>query len=514
MKFSWLWLSVILAALGLSRPALASVEFTIAADGGGYQVVIPVPANRVKLQSTPAVVQINGATEHAIADVDITHHMLWPDADGQPEFVRALIVTFPRPLSKNSVFALKFSARANEAIKPWSGGALNLADVIFSPDWLSASLYAPLRSTSNRPPDWFDYAYQQFGYRMADMESINQDPKIKRNFTTSAPWLYDRVYVLYQLYFKTGDLYFKHAARASAEIYRSYLNEFGYFSLKPGTDIKYLLSPGMLLDYQFYPSSQTRQVINQFFQNSSRWPEQYLPGHTFWTERNLSVALANAISEWEISHSSQSLQRVEQLLSGSKRMLEVAMKDNLNCLAHPYRVHEGRGDDVLVCSPWMNALLGHQLFKWWQLTGDEDAAELLMALATDVVERGTYQAPKGKIAGLTVPKYLVFASPSKFAEQMSHSDLQHACDVAGLLVTARFLSVQQQGDDGYFKDKMEALLLSCRAILGVDKKNHSWRVKPLRKFNWWFHSTGNLSWQLTQLDSVEHVNPVIGAGNK
>ncbi|TLU65775.1 hypothetical protein FE810_07640 [Thalassotalea litorea] len=504
MKHLWLWLFAILFSLSsLKAIAEQPLRLEVLSANSGNQFTIPVPRNKIFLHSSLQLQKYSQDKFTPVKGVQFSYTLLWPNADKASDSIRALIVKLQEPVKKGDMLQLRFDQQSKEKIKPWKETPATLIDVSYSSGWLENALYAPLQTQQSGPPSWFDFAYRQFGYQLADMETVNQDPKVKRNYTTSAPWLYDRVYVLYQLYFQTGDLYFKQMAHVSAQVYRSHINEFGYFSLKKGNDIKYLLAPGMLIDYQFYPSNDTAELIHQFYQNSLRWPAQYQLGLTFWTERNLSVALANAISLWELTQSVESFTRIEALIKGSMRTLQTSQNKNLNCLAHPYRVHEGKSDNTLVCSPWMNALLAHQLWKLWRMTEMPEAAQLISAFGKNVVEQGSYLAPKGKIKGLTVPKYLIFAQSSKFEDPMAYSDMQHACDVAGLVVSARYLALQLQQDQSFYKDTMENLLLSCRASLGVDKKKNSWRIKPLRKFNWWFHSTGNLSWKLAELDEYE-----------
>ncbi|WP_394171948.1 hypothetical protein [Thalassotalea litorea] len=506
MKYIWFGLLAIIMVFSAFKVyAEHSLKLEVLSAHSGNQIAIPVPRNKIDLRSILLVQILKNGQYKTLQDVNISYTLLWPETGLKKNSIRGLVIELPNAVSKGDMLQLHILGQGKQAIDSWVETSDTFVDVAFSPGWLQDALYAPLNAQQSGPPNWFDFAYRQFGYQLADMEQINQDPKVKRNFTTSPPWLYDRVYVLYQLYFQTGDIYFKQMAHSSAEVYRSHINEFGYFSLKKGNDIKYLLSPGMLLDYQLHPSGYTAELIHQFYQNSLRWPAQYQLGHTFWTERNLSVALANALTQWELTQSSDSFARIEALVSGSMATLKAAQKKNLNCLAHPYRVHEGKSDNTLVCSPWMNALLAHQLWKLWRMTDMPDAAHLITALGKNVVEQGTYLAPNGKIKGRTVPKYLMFAQQSKFEDPMAYSDLQHACDVAGLVVSARYLALHQRKDPDYYKDTMNNLLSSCRASLGVDKKKNSWKIKPLRKFNWWFNSTGNLSWKLAELDEHDRL---------
>ncbi|QDO99981.1 hypothetical protein [Thalassotalea sp. PS06] len=505
------YLRLLLLVLGMSflpveGQVSESLEIEIIDSKPGIHIAIPIPKNTIELTTQIKVRQLLEKSSQQRNDAKASFTMLWPALDGHSRSIRTLILTFAKPLRKGEKFAIDLVDSRDSRLTAWEEPAGNFVDVNFTSGWLQQALYTPMLAPGDSAPSWFDYAYRQLGYSLGDMDQINQDPKVKRNFTTSPPWLYDRVYVLYQLYFQTGDVYFKHMAHQSALTYRSLINEFGYFSLKKGNDIKYLLSPGLILDHQFYPDDKNIDLIEQFYQNSLRWPAQYQLGLNFWTERNLSVALANALAHWEMSQSKDSLKRIQVLLQGSMNTLKKSQKHGLNCLAHPYRVHEGKADNVLVCSPWMNALLAHQLFKFWQLTDSDEAATLIVALGKNVVEQGTYLAPKGKIKGRTVPKYLMFAQSSKFEDPMAHSDMQHACDVAGLVVSARYLAMLKQQDSDYFKGTMEDLLYSCRTNLGVDKKKNSWRIKPLRKFNWWFNSTGSMSWKLAELDKFERSN--------
>ena len=188
------------------------------------------------------------------------------------------------------------------------------------------------------------------------------------------------------------------------------------------------------------------------------------------------------------------------MLDGTSAALYAFNANTHGCIAHPYGVHEGGKAADLVCSPWMSALASYQFWRIFQLTGNEQSKRIIKSLGKSVLSNGTYTATDAHIKGKIVPKYLVFLSRSKLEDNKQWSDIQHACDVAGMVSLSAYLSKLDGEDITQLVHLVDDLLLSCQHSLKVnDKHRQQWQLTPIRKFNWWFGTTGSMPWLLTEL---------------
>ncbi|WP_427978859.1 hypothetical protein [Agarivorans sp.] len=433
-------------------------------------------------------------------------HLFWPNTS-EPRYYRAVL------------FAVE-GLRAGPLTLSWGEDKLKpreklfadpnwLIDVELPEAWLNLALYSPvIYQPNNLEWGWFDKAHWRYASFSADESLIAQqhkpkDPTKKATLpsTSASPWLFDRPYNFYQLYFKSGDLHWKRVAHQQAQFFISKLDRQGDFTLKGRADLKYMLSAGLLLDYLFYPSPQTREAIEKMTAKGLAWPERYSSRLGFWTERHLSSAFNLAVNQWELDGSASAHARVQQLLEGIKADLKVNQAGSGACIQHRLKVHTGKNSEVMVCSPWMSALLVEQLWRYYWITKDVTVAMMIIDFAELLLERGIYTV-EHKGTTLYIPDYLVYFGESIFQERNSWNDRQHGCDVAGMVYKAVHLKRQRQQDDLLLSLLADELFNTCHRTAyqpgSRAEANPAWALKPLRKFNWWFTGNGSLTWILQQ----------------
>ncbi len=433
-------------------------------------------------------------------------HLMWPNLNG-PRYYRAVL--FEVEGLRPGQLTLSWGA---DKLKPSSKLFANpqlLLDVEFPPTWLNLALYSPVIYQPNKlEGGWFDNAHWRYASYSADESLIAQHnkPKDSSRKTTlpsnsAAPWLFDRPYNFYQLYFKSADLRWKRIAHQQAQFFISKLDQQGDFTLKGRADLKYMLSAGLLLDYLFYPSQQTREAIEKMTAKGLAWPKRYSSRLGFWTERHLAAALNLAVNQWELDGSASAGERVQQLLESIQADLKVEEMGQGGCIQHRLKAHSGKDSEVMVCSPWMSALLVEQLWRYYWITKDVTVAAMIIEFAELLLERGIYTV-EHKGTTLYIPDYLVYFGESIFQERNSWNDRQHGCDVAGMVYKAVYLKRLRQQDDLLLSLLADELFNTCHRTanqLGSRAEaNPAWVIKPLRKFNWWFTSNGSLTWILQQ----------------
>lgn len=490
---------ITLGLLSLNHLASAgevdSVEFTLIGDQNfkQYSFVIPMPMDRMKTTTKVSLLK-NGVPISFTAFA----HLKWPTRSGI-NFVRGLTITTKAPVHIDDKYFLTWGDDKSTVLsRPINTDLLNYIPAHFNVSWLSKVLYAPVLARDKNILKWFQSAYIKFGNYVTDDKKVSK-AKNKVTYKDASPWLYDHPYTLYQLYFKTGDSYWLQKAHSAAVFYEKNISSEGYFLLKKRQDIKYLIPTGLLIDYIFYPRKSLLDTINRMYGNSLSWPTEYKISQGFWTERHLASALSLAVTQWEVSGDDDSLSRVLALIKGTKSSIVFGQNGSAGCVRHRLGSHEGNADKTMVCSSWMNALVVEQLWRFYLLTSNEDSKDLIITLANQVLNKGTYQGWGVHMKKYKVPRYLQFFNDSKRRELDQWTDMQHACDVAGMLSKASYLLKQEGKDYWELRVMTHSLLKTCKKTLSRSSVVKVWSVSPLRKFNWWFSSTGSLEWLTDQL---------------
>jgi hypothetical protein len=259
------------------------------------------------------------------------------------------------------------------------------------------------------------------------------------------------------------------------------------------------MSPGLLYQYLLTGDSQYRQAISRLYDASTNWDPIHTYGKKFWTERNQAAALQAAVSEWEISSSQSSHDRIRQIIDDTYTMTFKPKRGwpVRQCPQHTIHSHEGRGGNIPVCSPWMMALLSEGLWRYYLLTSDEKAASLLSAFGDFFAQYGSYYGlQKGK--QVLAPRYLVAFEETPVIENNIWTDPQHSCDVASMLGKSVHVKTLSGEETTAVRGVFSTFGKLCRDVMDYVSLRYTKSgvapVKPPRKFGWLYSSTYELPW--------------------
>nr|MDQ3034687.1 EGF-like domain-containing protein [Myxococcota bacterium] len=364
----------------------------------------------------------------------------------------------------------------------------------FPASWLGACILRTRTEPFGTDAGWafFDDVYPQFA-----RTGVNDvDPRVTAGnridyVTEQEPWLFQRALTLFGAYVRSGDVaWLRHAHRA-AQFYAAHLTAGGHLDLAPG-DLKYAYGGALFVDLMLTGDTRHLPRIEAVARAGAGWNETYAASTGFWTERHQTYALLAALIAWEATGGASHSARAREVATETFRMAREPVSGWAaeGCLLHTSDSHEGDGRSERICSPWMSALLGDAVFRYYVHSEDDDALEFLAGLADFV--RTTGSAPDG--AGIS-PYYLV-SSVTRDAP-----DIEHACDVAGLVARGAWSRRALGSDDAALLATARGLLTNCRANLeswhrpgGPAAGLAEWRLSPPRKLNWWFGSTLDLPW--------------------
>lgn len=380
----------------------------------------------------------------------------------------------------------------------------------YSPEWLGQCL---LRTRTVPFGDvtelsWFDEVVPQFGRTAVNDVDPRVTPDNRIDYLSgNEPWLFDRALTLFGIYERSGELeWLRHAHRA-AQYYASHIGSDGTFDLKPG-DLKYAYGQPMLVDLMLVGDRSLLDPIERVASAGEDWPELYETTRNFWTERHQTYALLAALSAWEATGNETYAARVREVVDATVLRVREPASSSWpadGCLLHTMRAHEGVADDRPICSPWMTALLGDALFRYYVHSEDERALELLAGLADYVRETGIYDGvvEHPNLDGVMVPWYLA-SSVYQFTDSGAWADLEHTCDVAGLAGRGAWAQDRLGRDSSAAWETTEQLLAACQQNLdnwhrpgGPEAGLAEWRLAPPRKLNWWFGTTSDVGWLLS-----------------
>ena len=366
--------------------------------------------------------------------------------------------------------------------------------VTFAPDWLGACILRTRTEPLGTDAGWafFDGVAPEFA-----RTAVNDvDPRVTAanqiNYAgDKEPWLFQRASTLFGMYVRSGDVkWLRHAHRA-AQFYAAHLTATGFFDLA-ADDLKYAYGSALFLDLMLLGDTRQLPRIEAVAGAGAGWNPTYTATTSFWTERHQTYSLLAALVAWEATGSATHAARVTRVATESFRMAREPASGWApeGCILHTQASHEG--DDVTqpICSPWMSALLAEAIFRYYVHSEDRAALEFLAGLADFV--RTTGSAADG--AGLS-PYYLV--------SSVIHDDpdIEHACDVAGLVARGAWSRTALGGDAAALLATTRGLLTNCAANLedwhrpgGPAAGLAEWRLSPPRKVNWWFGTTLDLPW--------------------
>lgn len=315
------------------------------------------------------------------------------------------------------------------------------------------------------------------------------------------PWLFDRAMTLFGLYVRTGELrWLRHAHRA-AQWYASRIDAGGIFTLKGEDDLKYSYGASLLTDLWLTGDAALAAPIRRIGQAGiAQWRDSYAPTQNFWTERHQAYALRAALAAYALAGDPVQGARARALAALTVRMSRNAAQ----CPLHTVRQHEGDdGDNRLMCSPWMGALLSDAMMEYYLAFEDPEALRWIAGMGNYVRDHALYDGgiEHRELAGLKMTWYMAGIGEHYEDGQRGWGDMEHACDVGAM--TARAAWAQRQlGQDGAasVQQVAEQLLQTCRFTLDYWHRSApalpEWRLSPPRKFNWWFGGALGYDWFL------------------
>lgn len=378
------------------------------------------------------------------------------------------------------------------------------------PDWLGKSLLRTRNDVAFQKPEWsdFDTAFVNYAHTAVnDVSDLVTEDRLIDYENRPAPWLFDRAQVLFGVYFRTGDVkWLRHAHRA-AQFYANHLDAAGAFDLKSFPDLKYSYGHSLLTDLLLTGDRSHVETIERIAGFAGEWPDRYRHSANFWTERHLAYAILGRLAAWEATGKPEHRDRVAAIV---RETFDSALNPALDwpaigCILHTMEQHEGDPDQRPVCSPWMSALLGDAVWRYYLQSEDPAALEFIAGLGNFLAEHGVYEADADSgLEGRVMPFYL---SSHEVREQGdSWANMEHACDAAGLGARALWAKRALGEADPALARTVEDLIDTCEFTLDHWHREGSdasigapqWRLSPPRKFNWWFGTTTDLSWLLAE----------------
>lgn len=320
------------------------------------------------------------------------------------------------------------------------------------------------------------------------------------NLSGEEPWLFDRALSFFGLYVRTGDVKWLRQGHRHAQRYAAQVNSIGIFSLSSyDHDLKYSYAWSPFVDYLLTGDANMLPVIDRVAQAGLReWQAGYSTSLGFWTERHHTYALLSAVIQYEATGDGSSLSYARSLMDTLISMSSNAAK----CPLHTVTQHEGdAGDNRMMCSPWMLAMLSEAVYRYWITSADDRAIVWLAGLGDYLVNHAIYDGglESPELAGRKMTWYLAGAGV-RVEDQRGWGDMEHACDTAGMAARATWAKGRLGQDATATRNAASTLLETCTFVLGywtrATPSLPKFRVNPPRKFSWWFGSTSDLSWLL------------------
>ncbi|MGB1262279.1 MAG: hypothetical protein ACPG52_05150 [Cognaticolwellia sp.] len=456
-------------------------------------LLLPVPKQYIALKSS---FSLNAKNKAIKANYRVLN--TWPTISGE-RFIRLLAIelgvgeTITQPLTLNWRASTKAPHIQN--LNPLE--SINSQLVYPSMAWLLQSVLLHPNKIVNS--DWYTEPQKKYAHYVTDQNLLTDKgyPPYK-----ASQWLYDRPQALYQLFLMSEETLWLHKANELADFYIQNIDENGLFKLKKSFDPKLLMPKGVLYRYLLSGNFSAKKTLKRMFERSLDWDESYTLRRGFWTERNQAAALNVAVAYWELSNDEKALKRVNDIIDATVAMTFYPENDWLlvGCPQHSFHAHEGWGDKSPACSPWMMALLGDALWRFYQLTGDTRAASLIDTFGDFILNYGIYYG-NARVKSIVIPKYIVSITNPSQEELNQWTDPQHACDVAALLGKSAYIKQKNRQDNFLVKTLFGALLEQCAKSYAKLKKAQQskrdtkyWLLKPPRRFGWMYSTTSDLPW--------------------
>jgi len=329
---------------------------------------------------------------------------------------------------------------------------------------------------------WYEDAKINFGNTMIDevRPSVN-DRRI--NIENFSEWLYDRAYALWNNYFSTGDIKWLRAAHKASQYYAKEIHPEGYFIPKFTNDgvkdLKYSYGGCLLADLMLTGDNSLALKIEQVAAFSGQF--------------------SNTMYAYEATgktvYKTQTNERMNHIFFRAKNPINGWTPEG--GVLHSYFIHEGGGPNTPIISPWMSALLSEAAWRYYMHSGSEEALEFLIGLADNVVNECMYQDTAN-----TVAAYYLHSGQNTSSPEIT-ADEEHRIDVLGLIARGIWARKKMnQAIPSATTDIVPQLQTSTIAMINNWIRPNQeffpiYRLTPPRKYNWWFGTTSDLEWLLT-----------------
>ncbi|MDO6506832.1 hypothetical protein Q4506_08865 [Colwellia sp. 4_MG-2023] len=493
--FTFLFISLISFR---SIAQVVSIEFSAPANES--ILILPVPNMKIASNSSLKITQQGKTINASFYSLNI-----W-DTDKTEKFVRLLTIKLKNVKNKTKDKPLNFILSWSQSNRSLSRETItfNKQPYLVFPNksWLSESILLHPKTKKNNST-WYTQGQILYANFVTNESLLSEKGYAKTKYSQ---WLFDRPRAIYQLYILTGDPKWLKEGTKLAEFYLENLDETGKFKLKENFDLKYLMPNGLLYYYFLTADSKIENVLKTLFEKSLIWTPKYENEYKFWTERHQAAALNLAIAYWEISGSQRAKNRIDEIVDATVQMVFNPINDwpLRSCPQHTYESHEGKPGNSPVCSPWMMALLGDGLWRYYRLTNDKKSAALLNAFGDFMPNYGIHFADK-RLNNKVLPLYLASMGNKLLEIRNQWTDGQHACDVAGLIGKSIYIK-KKSGEEAFLlKELFNVFIQQCKDIdkkYRNSKKDYSAMLPP-RRFGWTYSTTSDLPWLEFWLNQAE-----------
>jgi len=476
----------------------SSIKFS--APANELTLLLPVPNTKIALNSTLKITQQGKAVKASFSILNI-----WNTNKAQ-KFARLIAIQLEGVNNINNDELLDFTLNWSHSNKnlPREAFPLRKQPYLIFPNksWLAESiLLHPENKATNSA--WYTQTQSLYANFVTSEPLLIEKGYPKNKYSQ---WLFDRPRAIYQLYILTDDSKWLKEGSKITQFYLNNLDDTGKFTLKKDFDLKYLMPNGLLYDYFLTGDSKQINVLKILFERSLSWNPKYEDKYKFWTERHQATALNLAIAYWEISGSQRAKDRIDEIVEATVQMVFNPINDwpLRGCPQHTYKSHEGKSGQSPVCSPWMMALLGDGLWRYYRLTDDKKSAALLNAFGDFIPNYGIHFADK-RLKSKVLPLYLSSMNNKLLAIKNQWTDGQHSCDVASLIGKSLYIKKQTNEDSFLLHELFNVFVQQCRDINLKNKYNKKdyLPMLPPRRFGWTYSTTSDLPWLTAWLSASE-----------
>lgn len=385
---------------------------------------------------------------------------------------------------------------------------------VLPPEWLDRCLLKGRMLPPNHRSrlDYYDKAMEY--YYQGSLNRLDPKSDFKHRvepLNDREPWLYDRAMTFFTTYMRLGGIEPLRQGHEATQYYAKRVDEHGRFSLikKDEPDVKYAYQECLAVDYWFTGDPEMLAASRRSLQALATWEPEYTADKTFWTERHLAFQLLGYTTAYE-------LLGIPDLLNKAKASFEAGYRlqldppapapRGLGCMIHRAKAHSVP-IDAWVCSPWMSALFVDASLRYYLMTADARVPKSVFLLADFLVSKGVHrqQMHPSRPDRYTFPYYLINPADAQIKTEVDpYSAMHHALDTAKILAVAIYFSQKMGINRPQYQQVYDELMKLAHRVWGEvfnRKKGQTlpWRPAwPARKFNWWFRTTTDMDWLVSQ----------------